>query len=291
MSDRIIRGVTEDGFVRFYGLDFKDLMIKAQEIHNLSTTNSVIFGRLLGAGLIMGSDLKSDKDLITIRVNSDGIANGTIVTANGRGEIKGFVPKPKVELPLKDGVIDVKSGVGEGTLTIIKDLGLKNPYNGTVELLYGEIAADITHYYTQSEQIPTAMGLGVLVFPNGEIKQAGGFMIQLLPGADESIIKKIEDNLMRFPNLTDMLDIGHSIEDLIKTYILKGMNPTIKNSSSVEYKCDCSRERFSRVLATLGKFELEEAIEDQGEIEVNCHFCNSRYKYDKAFVKSIIDNM
>ncbi|MBN1969363.1 MAG: Hsp33 family molecular chaperone HslO [Candidatus Delongbacteria bacterium] len=288
MSDKIIRGTAGNGSVRFFGIDCTETVKEAAEIHDLSTTSTFYVGRMIQAALIMGEDLKTPDSLITITLKTDGMANGTTVTANGSNEVKCLTYADKDEVLSEDGTINVKQAIGNGNLVIIKDLGLKEPYTGTVELVYGEIAQDIAYYYLQSEQIPTAISLGVLVFGNEGVRKAGGFMVQLLPGAKENLIEKIEKNIQKFPNFTDMMDIGHSIEDLLINHILKDLNAEVKATKSVAYKCNCSKDKYKKGLASLGIKELNDAISYQNEIEVKCHFCNKRYLFSKDEVKSII---
>ena len=293
MEDRIIRGITDNGLVRFFAVDATQTVKKATKTHNFSITNSVVMGRLLSAALIMGTEMKSPKDVITMQIESDGVADGAIVTSKGAGNVKCFLPRASEETPpnMDTGSIDVKKAVGNGVLKIIKELGMKTPYVGNVELLYGEIAQDITYYYAQSEQIPTSMGLGVLIFPNGEIKKAGGFMIQLMPNTPESVIVKLEENLGKFPNLTDMMDMGYEIEELIEKFLLKGLKPKVLETIPAQYKCDCSHERFRQGIKLLNKEELEKAIVDKEVLEANCHFCNTSYKYGKEEIEDILKEL
>lgn len=293
MKDRIIRGITDNGLVRFFAVDATQTVKHAAKIHNFSITNSVVMGRLISAALIMGTEMKSPKDLITMQIESDGVISGAIVTSKGAGNVKCFLPKASEETPPNpdSGSIDVKKAVGKGVLKIIKELGMKTPYIGNVELLYGEIAQDITFYYAQSEQIPTSIGLGVLIVPKGEIKKAGGFMIQLMPNTPESVIVKLEENLNKFPNLTDMMDMGYEIEELIEKFLLKGLNPKVLETIPAQYKCECSKERFRQGIKLLGKEELEKAIVDKEVLEANCHFCNTSYKYGKDEIQEILKEL
>ena len=288
--DRIIRGFTKDKSIRFFAIDSTKTVKKAVKLHNLSITNSVIMGRMLSATLMMAKELKSDKNNITLKINCDGAIGNVIVTANKNGFVKGYITNPQTEIPLAKETksIDVKRAIGNGNLTIIKDLGLESPYIGQIEMKYGTIAEDLTFYFAQSEQIPSSVGLGVLVMPNGVIKQAGGFIIQLLPNADEKIISKLDNNLRKFPNLTDMMDLGHSIENIIENFILKDFQPKIKNIDPAIYKCDCSKTRFISGLKLLSKEELQKAIEINETLSVQCHFCNKNYEFTKSDLQKLV---
>jgi len=291
--DRIIRGITGDKSIRFFAIDATETVQKAVQIHNLSMTNSVIMGRMISAGLMMAADLKSDENVITLKIEGNGPCGTVLVTARKNGNVKGYTRHPEVELPINEitKTFDIQNAIGSGTLTIIKDLGMKNPYIGQIELKYSTIAKDLTFYFAQSEQIPSSVGLGVLIMPDGTIKRAGGFIIQVLPQTSEEAISRIEENLAKFPNLTDMMDLGHSIEDLMSKFILKGLKPEIKETSPVRYKCDCSKEKFENGIKLLSKKELQEAIDKNEMITIHCHFCNSEFKFDKIKIKKIIEEM
>jgi len=291
--DRIIRGITRDKSIRFFAIDATQTVQKAVDIHHLSMTNSVIMGRMISAALMMAADLKSDKNVITLKIDGDGPCGNALVTARKNGNVKGYAKHPEVELPLNEitKTFEIKQAIGKGTFTIIKDLGLKNPYIGQIELKYSTIAKDLTYYFAQSEQIPSSVGLGVLVMPNGSIKKAGGFIIQVLPQTFEVVISQIEENLAKFPNLTDMMDLGHSIEDLISKFILKGLEPQIKETAPAQYKCDCSKEKFENGIKLLSKKELQEAIDTNETLTIHCHFCNTKYNFDKKKIEHILEKM
>ncbi len=291
--DRIIRGITKDKSIRFFAIDATETVQEAVTIHHLSMTNSVIMGRMISATLMMAADLKSDKNVITLKIDGDGPAGVAIATARKNGYVKGYAKNPEVEIPLNKHTktFDIQNAIGNGTLTIIKDLGMKSPYIGQIELKYGTIAKDLTFYFAKSEQIPSSVGLGVLVMPDGKIKQAGGFIIQVLPETPEKVISKIEENLAKFPNLTDMMDMGHSIEDIISKFILKGLEPEIKETAPVQYKCDCSIEKFEDGIKLLSKKELQEAIETNETLTIHCHFCNTDYNFNKNKIEKILEQM
>ena len=291
--DRIIRGITKDKSIRFFAIDATETVQEAVKIHHLSMTNSVIMGRMISATLMMAADLKSDKNVITLKINGDGPTGNAIVTARKNGNVKCYTKHPEVEVPLSEHTktFDIKNAIGNGTLTIIKDLGMKSPYIGQIELKYGTIAKDLTFYFAKSEQIPSSVGLGVLVMPDGAIKQAGGFIIQVLPETKEEVISKIEENLAKFPNLTDMMDMGHSIEDIISKFILKGLEPKVKETAPIKYKCDCSLEKFEDGIKLLSKNELQEAIDTNETLIIHCHFCNTDYNFDKKKIEKIVEQM
>jgi len=250
-------------------------------------------GRMISATLMMAADLKSGKNVITLKIDGDGPTGVALVTARKNGNVKCYTKHPEIEIPLNEDTktFDVKNAIGNGFLTIIKDLGMKSPYIGQTELKYGTIAKDLTYYFAQSEQIPSSVGLGVLVMPDGTIKKAGGFIIQVLPETPETVISQIESNLEKFPNLTDMMDLGHSMEDLITKFILKDLGPEIKDTSPVNYQCDCSIEKFEDGIKLLSKKELQEAIDTDETLTIHCHFCNTDYNFDKKKIEKILEQM
>jgi len=293
LNDQLVRGISKDGSVRFLAVDSTKLVRKAARLHKLSITNTLIMGRMLTAALLFTADLKSKQDLITLKLETDGPINSVIVTANNIGKVKGYMSNPELETPLDEDDYDfpIKQALGDGNITIIKNLGLKQPYVGVVDLKYGTIARDLTYYFVQSEQIPTSIGLGSLIDEKGKARKSGGFMIQLLPGAEESTISTLESNLNSFPNLSDVMDMGYDIETIITDFILKGIDNEVKAKIPVKYACDCSFRKFDKGLELLGKIELEQAIEKNEEITVNCHFCNKTYVYDQERIKKILSRM
>ena len=293
MKDRVIRGITQNKAVRFFAVDSTETVQNAVDLHNLSITNAVLLGRLLSAALMLGIGLKSEKDVLTIKIDGDGPVGKALATSNLKGEVKGYVNNPQLELALNftTKTIDVARAIGSGTLTIIKDLGLKNPYIGQVELQTGTIAKDLTYYFAVSEQIPSSVGLGVLVEPDGSVRQAGGFIVQLMPDAPEAVISQLEDNLAIFPNLTDMMDMGLSIETIITDYILKGFQPEFLKEVEAKYKCDCSYQKFETGLKLLSKQELQEAVDKNETLTVHCHLCNTDYKFGKEKIEKILQEM
>ena len=292
MSDKIIRGHSKSKNIRFFAVNSADVVRKATEMHELSITNSVLLGRVLSATLMMGMTLKNRTDSINIKFSGDGPSEKCIAVSGNDGKVKGYVANPKAELPKNDrNEIDVKGAIGNGFLTVIKDMSLKQPYTSQIELVSGEIAQDLTYYFAKSEQTPSAVGLGVLVEKDGSIKQAGGFIVQLMPDTPEEEIQVLERNLQEFPNLTDLLDMGKDIETIVETMILKDIPIIFTDRKDASFSCDCSKERFSRGLRLLGKTELEDIVEKKEEVPVVCHFCNAKYVFNVEEVKAILNTI
>ncbi|MBN2790480.1 MAG: Hsp33 family molecular chaperone HslO [Candidatus Delongbacteria bacterium] len=291
MSDTIIRGITEDKYIRFFIVDSTELTKEAAEMHNLSMTNTVLLGRMLNAALMLGADLKGENETITVKVKGDGPSAGAVATANSRGEVKGYVFNPEVELPLTEvrKEFNVKEALGNGILSVIKDLDMKTPHTGQVELIYGTIAQDLTYYFVKSEQIPSSVGLGVLVNPDGSVQRSGGFIIQLMPETPEEIIEIIENNLRIFPNMTDIMDMGYSIKKIISEMILKGFTVKYTDEIEAKYKCGCSKEKMEQSLLLLSKTELEDIYNTQEVTEVKCQFCNTSYNFHRDTIENILD--
>ncbi|MCD8216295.1 MAG: Hsp33 family molecular chaperone HslO [Clostridiales bacterium] len=284
----VYRGTAEEGAIRFFFADSKDIVEKARGFHNTSPTASAALGRTLTAGTMMGLMLKEERNVLTIRINSDGPIGGVTVTADAKGNVKGYAGNPQVELPLnKFGKLDVFGAVGNGSLTVIKDLGLKEPYVGQVPLISGEIAEDFTYYFTKSEQTPSAVALGVLVDRDLSIKQAGGFILQLLPGADEEVITRLERRLGAVPSVTAMFEEGLSLEGIVNK-VLKGFKPEILDKTEVKYECGCSREKVIKALLNVGKRELEDMLEQDRGANVHCHFCNRDYNFNEEDLRELI---
>ena len=288
--DKLIRGNSTDGSIRIFTAITTDTVNEAQKIHNTSATVSAALGRLLTAGAILGAQLKNDTDSLTLQVSGDGPMGMMTVVADSSSRVRGYAQNPTADLPLNHmGKLDVGGVVGNGFLSIIRDLGLKDPYIGRTPLISGEIAEDLTYYFAKSEQIPTAIALGVLVDTDLSIKAAGGFMIQLMPEATEETADRLTDIIEHLPPITDMIDNGMSAED-IAFAVTDGFSMILQtNAPSPCYKCTCSKERMERALISLGKKEISDIIEEQGEAEMTCQFCNSAYKFDKAQLSSILE--
>ena len=285
---KLIRCITSDGAVMISAVDTTDMVEKAQKIHDTTAVVTAALGRLLTAGTMMGNMMKGDESSLTLRVKADGPAGSLVVVSDPGGNVKGYVENPHVTIPPKaNGKLDVGGAVGKnGHLYVLKDVGLKEPYSGVVPLVTGEIAEDITSYYATSEQIPTVCALGVLVNGDRSVACSGGFIMQLLPGADDSTIDKIEENLGKLKPVTTMLAENKTIKDIVDA-ALEGFEVEVLYTEDVAYKCDCSRERVMKALVTLGSDELEKMAEEMPEIELNCHFCNKNYKFTPDEVKAL----
>lgn len=286
---KLIRCITSCGEVMATAVDTTDIVSRAEQIHKTSAVVTAALGRLLTAGSMMGNMLKGKDDSITLRVNGDGPTGSLIVVSDFNGDVRGYVQNPVVELPLNEkGKLDVGGAVGKnGLLYVLKDLGLKEPFSGSVPLVSGEIAEDITSYYALSEQIPTVCALGVLVNPDLSVKAAGGYIIQLLPAASDKTIDKLEKSIMEMASVTSMLSGGMTPEEIVRT-ALKEFEVEVLYTQDIEYKCNCSKERVSQALISLGKEELTEMAQEKGETEISCHFCDKVYKFSSNELKKLI---
>ena len=279
MSDYLVRATAADAQVRAFAVTARDTVETARAAHDTSPVMTAALGRLLCAGAMMGSMMKGEADILTLQVQGDGPAGGLTVTADSRGRVKGYAVNPQVILPANSqGKLDVGGAVGAGSLRVIKDLGLKEPYVGQTQLQTGEIAEDLTYYFAASEQVPSSVGLGVLMEKNNTVKQAGGFIVQLMPFAEGNVIEKLESNLSRIHSVTQLLEDGNSPEQILGI-LLEGMDMEILSDMPVEFYCNCSRERVAKALYSIGKKEMDEMIKDGEPIEVKCHFCNTAYQF------------
>lgn len=285
----LARSITKDGTAFSVVIDATDIVSKMREIHNTSAAVSIALGRLTVAGSMMGALLKNDADSLTLRIKGGGTAGNLIVVSNGKGFVKSYVDNPSAGILISDAeTIDIKKIVGtNGMLSVIKNIGLKQPYNSQVPLISGEIGEDITNYYVTSEQIPTVCALGVLLNEDLTIKCAGGFLIQLLPYADESVIDVIEKNVANIKSVSKMLNDGMSPQE-ISLKVLEGLTPNLLDEFEVKYKCDCGIARTKRLLMSLSAKELEDMINDGKPINVECHFCNSKYTFDISDLRRIL---
>lgn len=287
--DYILRATAGNGSIRAFVAVTKETVQKAFEIHQTTPVMSAALGRALTASAIMGSMLKSEKDLITISIKGDGPGQGLVVTSDCEARVKGYVFNPNVDIPLKkNGKLDVQAALGEGSLTIIKDLGLKEPYVGQIPLVSGEIAEDLTYYFAKSEQTPSAVALGVLVDRDYSIKQAGGFIIQMLPDADEEIVDKLENKLAKMTPFTQMLDEGMSAEDILNE-LLGEFGVNILDKIEVSYYCNCSKDRVEKALLSVGKKELAKIIEEDKKATLHCHFCNTDYDFYEDELRQLLE--
>ncbi len=278
MSDYIVRAIAVGGQIRAFAATTKDTVEKARQLHNTSPIATVALGRLLTGGVMMGVTMKNDSDMLTVQIKGNGPIGAMTVTADPKGNVKGFVANPEVMLPLKDGRLDIAGAVGIGVLSVIKDIGLKEPYVGDTILITSEIADDLTYYYATSEQIPSSVGLGVLMDKDNTVEQAGGFIIQLMPDATEEVIDKLEKRIKEIKSVTHMLENGMTPEKILE-YILGGMELEILDTIPTQFYCNCSKERVSKAVMSIGVKDLKEMVDDNKPIEVNCHFCNSHYTF------------
>lgn len=277
----MLRGISENGGIVFYGVDSTEIVREMERLHKTSAITTAALGRLLTAASMMGIMLKSTRDSVTIQIRGGGPAGRLLAVSDGTGNVKGYVENPVVELPPReDGHLDVGTAVGrDGTLDVIRDLGMREPYIGQVPLTSGEIAEDITSYFAISEQVPTVCALGVLVDTDLSVRCAGGFIVQLLPGATEQEIDLLEQNIKAMPSVTAMLEQGKTVRDMLDM-ALQGFRPDILDSYHVTYRCDCSRERVESMLRSLGRKEVEKLRDEDPIAEVNCQFCDKIYKVD-----------
>ena len=279
MSDYIVRATGAGAQVRAFACTTRNTVETARQHHNTSPVVTAALGRLLSAGAMMGSMLKGEEDLLTLQIKGDGPVQGLMVTADAKGNVKGYANVPDVVLPANAvGKLDVAGALGNGTLRVIRDMGLKEPYVGQTQLQTGEIAEDLTYYFATSEQVPSSVGLGVLMNRDNTVRQAGGFILQLMPFAEESVIGRLEQNLGRITSVTAMLDTGNTPEQMLGQ-ILEGLDCEILETMPVGFHCNCHRNRIEKVLISLGKKEILDMIEEGQEIEINCQFCSRHYRF------------
>lgn len=285
---RIVRYISQDGGVICCAVDTTDMVAKAEQIHKTSAVVTAALGRLMTGTSIMGYMLKGENDSVTTRINGSGPMGSAIAVANSKGNTKGYVTNPIVELPLNQyGKLDVSGAVGkDGFLTIIKEMGETAPYTGHSPIVSGEIAEDFTYYYATSEQIPTVCALGVLVNPDLTVSSAGGYLVQLLPGATDEIIDKLEENVNKMEPISKLIADGKTTDE-IATMIMAGFSPELLDENTVKYECDCSRERIEKALISVGKDELLKMAEEQEDTQVECHFCNRKEHFTSSQLKSL----
>jgi molecular chaperone Hsp33 len=286
---KLIRCITSEGAVMVSAVDSTDIVAKAEKIHESSAVVTAALGRMLTAASMMGNMLKGKDNTISLKIDGGGPAGAITVSSDSDGNVRGYAQNNIVEIPLKpNGKLDVSGAVGrDGNLFVTKNLGMKEPYNGFVPITSGEIAEDITYYYATSEQIPTVCALGVLVDTDLSVKKAGGYILQLLPFTENEIIEKIEKNLARVKPVTQLLEEGKDIEEIVRD-VLEGFEVEVIYTQEVEYKCKCSREKIETTLAGLGEKELKSMCEELPEIKVKCHFCNTEYTFSKSDVEKIL---
>ena len=285
--DYIVRATAANASIRAFAITSRDLVETARTDHNTSPVMTAALGRLLSGGAMMGAMLKGDKDLLTLQIQCSGPAQGLTVTADSKGNVKGYAVNPVVNLPPNaQGKLDVGGALDLGILSVIKDMGLKEPYVGQCQLQTGEIAEDLTYYFATSEQIPSAVGLGVLMNKDNTVKQAGGFIIQLMPFTSDEIIEKLEKRISEIDSVTMMLERGLSPEGILGE-ILGEFGVEVTDTLPTAFVCDCSKEKVSRALATISKKDMDSIINDGESIEVKCQFCNKAYTFDIDELKEI----
>ncbi len=288
MSDYIVRATAANAQIRAFAATTRELTEKARESHNTSPVATAALGRLLTAGSMMGSMLKGDKDMLTLQISGDGPIRGLTVTADAVGNVKGYVLNPEVMLPPSAaGKLDVGGSIGNGMLSVIKDMGLKEPYVGQTVLQTGEIAEDLTYYFATSEQVPSGVGLGVLMNKDNTVKQAGGFIVQLMPFASEEVLTRLEENLLKITSVTSMLDAGDSPEMILER-VLEGLDVEITDKVPTQFYCNCEKKRVEKAIISIGKKEIKEMIAEEKPITVNCHFCNTDYTFEVEELKDIL---
>ena len=287
--DKIIRATAADAQIRAFAASTIDTVEEARRRHGLSPVATAALGRLLTGGAMMGAMMKGEDDLVTLQLLGDGPIGKVVVTADSAGHVKGYVDNPKVMLaPNAAGKLDVGGAVGRGYLQVVRDMGLKDPYVGQVMLQTGEIAEDLTYYFVTSEQIPSSVGLGVLINKeDASVKQAGGFIIQLMPFASDEVLERLEQNLMKIDSVTAMMEAGMGPEEMLRV-ILDGFDLEVTDEVEVNFKCNCSKERVSKALISIGKKEIKAMIDDGEPVSINCHFCNTNYEFSISELENLI---
>ena len=289
MKDYLVRATAADAQIRAFAATTRQMVETARQKHDTSPVVTAALGRLLTAGSMMGSMLKGEEDLLTLQVTGDGPMGGMTVTADSKGHVKGYANEPQVILPVNSqGKLDVGGAVGSGILRVIQDSGLKDPYVGQTVLQTGEIAEDLTYYFATSEQVPSSVGLGVLMERDNTVRQAGGFIVQLMPFAEEETISRLEQNLGKIRSVTSMLDEGLTPEELLGL-VLEGMDIQFRDTCEVEFSCSCSKERVEKALISIGREEIDKMIADGEPIEVKCHFCNKGYQFSVQELEEIVE--
>lgn len=288
MSDYIVRATAAKNQVRAFVATTKDLVEEARMAHNTSPVATAALGRLLTAGSMMGSMMKNSTDVLTLQIKCSGPMEGLVVTADAKANVKGYVYHPEIILPPNEkGKLDVKGALDLGILSVIKDMGLKEPYVGQTHLVSGEIAEDLTYYFATSEQVPSSVALGVLMNKDNTVKQAGGFIIQLMPFAEEATIEKLEKKIAQISSITSLLDEGMTPE-MILEYVLGEFDIEILDTLPTKFYCNCTKERVEKAIISVGRKDIKEMIEDRKPIEVNCHFCNKKYEFTTGELQEIL---
>ena len=287
--DYMVRATAAGGSVRAFAARTTDLVEYARSAHDTSPVATAALGRTLTGAVMMGSMMKGENDLLTLQIKGDGPIGGIVVTADSKGHVKGYVHHPHVMIHANErGKLDVSGAVGKGILQVIKDLGLKEPYQGSSELQTGEIAEDLTYYFVVSEQVPSSVGLGVLMEKDNTVKQAGGFIIQLMPFTPDEVIDRLEKRLSEVTSVTSLLDQGMTPEEIL-SYLLEGFDIEFNETLPLSYTCDCSKDRFAKALVSIGRRDLGEMVRDGKSIEVGCHFCSKKYTFTLEEIREIYE--
>lgn len=288
MTDYIVRATAANNQIRAFAATTKETVEAARQAHNTSPVATAALGRLLTGGAMMGSMMKNDSDMLTIQIKGDGPIGGLTVTADSKGNVKGYVEHPEVMLPPNaQGKLDVAGALGIGLISVIKDMGLKEPYVGQTILQTSEIAEDLTYYFATSEQVPSSVGLGVLMEHDNTVKQAGGFIVQLMPFVDDEVVDRLEANIKKISSVTSMIDKGMTPEEILGE-VLDGFDIDIKDTMPAQFYCNCTKERVEKAIISIGKKDIQEMIEDGKPIEVNCHFCGKSYEFSVEELKTLI---
>lgn len=287
MADYIVRAMAANTQIRAFAAITTELVEQARQHHETSPVATAALGRLLTGGVMMGSMMKNTQDCLTLQVKCGGPIGGLTVTSDSQGNVKGYVNNPDVILPPKNGKLDVGGALGPGFLNVIKDMGLKEPYSGQTILQTGEIAEDLTYYFATSEQVPSSVGLGVLMEKNNTVRCAGGFIVQVMPFIEDEVLDKLEENIQKIQSVTAMLDNGHSAEEMLGQ-VLEGLDVEIVDTFPVQFSCNCSKERIEKVIISIGKKDIQSMIDDGEDIEVKCHFCNTAYQYSVDELKELL---
>ena len=288
MNDYIVRATAANSQIRAFAATTRNVVETARKAHNTSPVATAALGRLLTAGAMMGSMMKNDTDMLTLQIKCEGPIQGLTVTADAKGNVKGYVENPNVMLPPSPkGNLDVAAALDLGVLSVIKDMGLKEPYVGQTILTTSEIAEDLTYYFATSEQVPSSVGLGVLMEKDNTVKQAGGFIVQVMPFVEDAVVDKLEANIAKIDSVTSMLDRGYTPEKILET-VLAGMDVEYTDTMPTGFYCNCSKERVEKALISIGKKDIQEMIDDGKDIEMHCHFCNTSYQFGVDELKEIL---
>ena len=287
MSDYIVRAAAANAQIREFAASTTELVETARRHHDTSPVATAALGRLLTAGVMMGSMMKNPTDMLTLQIQCAGPIGGLTVTADSQGSVKGYVHNPEVMLPPKNGKLDVGGALGAGFLNVIKDMGLKEPYSGQTVLQSGEIAEDLTYYFATSEQVPSSVGLGVLMEKDNTVRCAGGFIVQVMPFIEEEVLSRLEQNIANIQSVTAMLDNGHTPEEMLSK-VLAGLDMEVTDTLPAAFSCNCSKQRIEKAIISVGRKEIQSMIDEGEPIEVKCHFCNTAYKFEVEELKNLL---